>query len=598
MRDSISFYKEAISKCKKNIKEIESKSTIFSVLRLVIFVEWAIMAYNAFKSDNVNLLIFSTAINAVIFLILVAFHNKHLEKQNREEILININKEAIARKNFKWKKFEDKGEEYLEEEHAFSNDLDIFGNSSLFQWINTTKTIYGREALAKRLKLNKNITKEDILKTQKAVKELGEKVEFRQEVMLEGEINKRGVDNGIGILKWAKERDDVLISANFKFISYLVPVIVLASIIFSFVLKFIPVSIPVLLILFNYVFIRKESERIDGFLNVLGEGKNKLAAYRNIAEIIENEDFESEELRNLKSKLSSSGKKASVQLKELENLCGMIFDRGNAFYIIFNLAILWDYHLMTNLEVWRRKNGDDLEGWLNVIGEIEAIAALSNIYYDYDDYTFPEFNDEWVVKADNVGHPMLGEVAVKNDFEFQSKKGTILITGSNMSGKSTFLRTIGVNLVFAYLGLPVRADRFNASIMRIYTCMRTKDNLEESISSFYAEILRVKSIIEAANRGEKVFFLLDEIFKGTNSRDRHTGAKILIKQLNDTGAKGFVSTHDLELCDLEESDNRIKNYHFREYYENNEIKFDYKLRDGKSTTQNAIYLMKMAGIEM
>lgn len=598
MRDSISFYKETISKCKKNIKEIESKSTIFSVLRLIIFIEWAIITYNAFKNDNVNLLIVSLAINLLIFLILVAFHNKYLEKKNREEILININKEAIARKNFKWKKFDDKGEEYLDEKHAFCNDLDIFGNSSLFQWINTTRTIYGREALAKRLKLDRSLTKEDILRTQNAVKELGEKIEFRQKVILEGEINKKGVDNGIGILKWAKERDDVLISSNFKFISYLIPVIVLSSIIFSFVLKFIPMSVPILLILFNYVFIRKEADRIDGFLSVLGEGKNKLAAYRNIAEIIEDEEFESEELKDLKSKLICGEKKASSYLKELENLCGMIFDRGNAFYILFNLATLWDYHLMTNLEVWRRKNGENLECWLNVIGEIESISALSNIYYDNDDYNFPEFNDEWVISADNIGHPMLGEVAVKNNFGFQSNKGTILITGSNMSGKSTFLRTIGVNLVFAYLGLPVRADKFNASIMSIYTCMRTKDNLEQSISSFYAEILRVKSIIEAANRGEKVFFLLDEIFKGTNSRDRHMGAKILIKQLNDTGAKGFVSTHDLELCDLEERDNRIKNYHFREYYVNNEIKFDYKLRDGKSTTQNAMYLMKMAGIEM
>ena len=167
-----------------------------------------------------------------------------------------------------------------------------------------------------------------------------------------------------------------------------------------------------------------------------------------------------------------------------------------------------------------------------------------------------------------------------------------------MSGKSTFLRTLGVNLLLSYIGAPVCADKFSCGIMNIYTCMRTKDNLEESISSFYAEILRIKILIEACKRGEKIFFLLDEIFKGTNSKDRHTGAIVLIKQLIQYGGVGLVSTHDLELCDLEKENKNIINYNFREFYENDKIKFDYILRKGKSETQNAIHLMKLAGIEI
>ena len=165
-----------------------------------------------------------------------------------------------------------------------------------------------------------------------------------------------------------------------------------------------------------------------------------------------------------------------------------------------------------------------------------------------------------------------------------------------MSGKSTFLRTIGINLLLAYIGAPVSAEKLSCGVMNIYTCMRTKDNLEENISSFYAEILRIKLLIEACRNGEKVFFLLDEIFKGTNSKDRHVGASVLIKQLIKYGGIGLVSTHDLELCDLESE--TIKNYNFREFYEDNKIKFDYVLRKGKSTTQNAIHLMKLAGIEV
>ena len=167
-----------------------------------------------------------------------------------------------------------------------------------------------------------------------------------------------------------------------------------------------------------------------------------------------------------------------------------------------------------------------------------------------------------------------------------------------MSGKSTFLRTIGINLVLSYIGASVCAEKFECSLMKIFTCMRTSDNLENNISSFYAEILRIKMIVEEIKKNKKVFFLLDELFKGTNSIDRHVGAKTLIKQLGEQGASGLISTHDLELGDLQYEYSKIKNYHFQEYYVNNEIKFDYKIRDGVSTTKNALYLIKLAGIDL
>ena len=203
------------------------------------------------------------------------------------------------------------------------------------------------------------------------------------------------------------------------------------------------------------------------------------------------------------------------------------------------------------------------------------------------------------MSAVDLGHPLLSEKRVYNDVSIKDPSNILLITGSNMSGKSTFLRTIGINLILSYTGAPVCAKAFSASIMEIYTCMRISDNLEESISSFYAELIRIKMIVSASKEGKQIFFLLDEIFKGTNSLDRHTGAKILIKQLQSCGAVGLVSTHDLELGELEkESAEKVKNYHFREYYKNDEIHFDYKLRPGVSTTRNALYLIKMAGLDI
>ena len=304
-------------------------------------------------------------------------------------------------------------------------------------------------------------------------------------------------------------------------------------------------------------------------------------------------------LKEIKSKLKSGTKNScGEEMKKLSNLLDWIGDSsGNAYYLIINVFIFSDVFIVENLETWREQNSKELEVWIDVISEIDALMSISNVYFDFEEFKFPKISDKKEVKGKAIGHPLLGEKAVRNNYSLSGNKKVTLITGSNMSGKSTFLRTIGLNLVLSYIGAPVFSDDFTCGIFNIYTCMRTKDNLEENISSFYAEILRIKILIEASKKGEDVFFLLDEIFKGTNSLDRHVGATELIKQLINSGAIGLVSTHDLELCDLEKYDNRIENYNFREYYEDNKIKFDYKLRVGKSETQNAIHLMKLAGIE-
>ncbi|MEL7598196.1 MAG: MutS family DNA mismatch repair protein, partial [Clostridiaceae bacterium] len=231
------------------------------------------------------------------------------------------------------------------------------------------------------------------------------------------------------------------------------------------------------------------------------------------------------------------------------------------------------------------------------IGTIEELGSFSTLAFDNSDWTMPKFKENgFIFKGENIGHPLLGSERVCNDLTIEEDKKIILITGSNMSGKSTFLRTAGINLVLAYVGAPVCAKKFECSIMEIFTCMRISDNLEKNISSFYGELLRIKELVNKTKEERKVFFLLDEIFKGTNSIDRHTGAKILINKLSSKKVLGMVSTHDLELGSLEKENSNIKNYHFEEYYKNNNIYFDYKLRRDISTTRNAMYLMSIAGI--
>ena len=219
-------------------------------------------------------------------------------------------------------------------------------------------------------------------------------------------------------------------------------------------------------------------------------------------------------------------------MKKLKNIISWMGDSvSNAYYLIINVLFLSDIFILNNLEEWKEKNGKYLEEWLNIMGEVEALVSLSNLAFENPNWSYPAISADKIIVAKSVGHPMLGNKAVVNDFTLNNEKRVALITGSNMSGKSTFLRTIGFNMILAYLGLPTFSDSFKCGIYNIYTCMRTEDNLEESISSFYAEILRVKLLIDAGKRGEDVFFLLDEIFKGTNSSDRHDGAKILINQL-------------------------------------------------------------------
>ena len=326
-----------------------------------------------------------------------------------------------------------------------------------------------------------------------------------------------------------------------------------------------------------------------------------IKAYGRILIHFEKTKFHTEYIKELRSKLTNNnGQSAVEQLKKLEVILDRVLNRKNMLFFPINVITLWDYQCMIDLEQWRRASGVFIGDWLEVIGELEALSSLAVIGYDYPKWAIPIIMDEdYIIDSISMGHPLLTNKQIYNDVTLQEPNRILLITGSNMSGKSTFLRTIGINLILAYSGAPACAINMKCSIFSIYTCMRVSDNLEKGISSFYGELLRVKDILNATKKNKQVLFLLDEIFKGTNSYDRHIGAKTLINQLHNSGASGLVSTHDLELGSMElESGGAIKNLHFQEHYKDNKIYFDYKLRPGISTTRNALYLLKMIGIEV
>ncbi|MDO5516516.1 MAG: DNA mismatch repair protein MutS [Clostridium sp.] len=590
------YYKNQISEKTEINKKLEGKIKIVGSIRLIVVIIALISSYISYRNDRSTLFIINILIMAALFLALVFYHDKLYMEKKRNGIIIDINEEGLKRINGEFKKFKDNGAEFLDEKHSFINDLDVFGDSSLFQFMNTTISKGGRLLLAKVLKREIKFNKEEILERQEAVQELSKKVSWRQQIIAEGRLQRSKDIDLERFIEWGNEEKSGS-SSILRIIAAGIFVAVTWICILMSSIGILPMSFILLLLTVDYVAVKIIASPIEEDIKFFESIKENIAVYNSILTMIDEEEFNSSLLRGLSMKLKSNNLSCRKEMQKLNNIMAWLGDSSkNMAYMLINILFFSDIYIMKRLEKWRAQNGEELKNWMDVLHEIDALCSISNLPFEHEEWSYPVIYTENTIECIGISHPLIGKSAVKNNFSLQNKQKAALITGSNMSGKSTFLRTIGINLLLAYIGAPVSAEKLTCGIMDIYTCMRTKDNLEENISSFYAEILRIKLLIEACRRGEKVFFLLDEIFKGTNSKDRHIGATVLIKQLIEYGGSGLVSTHDLELCDLESE--TITNYNFSEFYEDDKIKFDYILRRGKSTTQNAIHLMKLAGIEI
>lgn len=594
MQDRVAFYNKRIGSKKLEIEKLNRNYNSISLLRILTVISAIFFEVFCYTRRDLFFGIVLFVLHIILFLFLVKIHEKIYINKERVKGFIELNKKEIERINGKWKSFDDKGEEYLDLKHPFINDLDIFGKNSLFQWVNNTKTTYGRESLKNLMMFNNLPRREEILERQSSLKELADKIDFRQELTstLKSDKNKND-ETFIG--DWVKEND----KKHIKFFDLIrigmpiINVLVIILIIFG-----IGEWIDILVTLgISYYLLKFIDSDVKKGLIIFEDLKYKIKTYVKAIKIIENEEFKSSELNKLKSIFKDSNSLASEDLLELEKITSWLYDRHNAFYIILNCLFLWDYQMIKKLEKWKYKNKDKFNTYMECLGQFEAMSSLSTLVFNNPLWEVPNITDS-VLSGKDLTHPLLGDEAVGNDFYMDKNTRVLLITGSNMSGKSTFLRTVGFNMILSYLGLNVPAKEFNVPIFNIYTCMRTGDDLENNISSFYSEILRVKGIVDGTKRNERIFFLLDEIFKGTNSIDRHEGAVVLINQLLKGDTLGLVSTHDLELCDMEKNNEFVSNYYFKEYYKSNKIMFDYKIRQGVSKTRNAKYLMKMAGIDI
>lgn len=583
------YYEALTSKQKHTINFI-------SILRLITFVTSVGFAVYFYLNKKYYFSVSLLLIGTIAFLILMFKHNKVIENRKLISAILNINELSLQRIKGEWRSFKDKGEDFKDNEHNFADDLDIFGEGSLFQWINTAYTPLGRIQLKDRLSFPEH-NRNKIYKTQQSVKELSKEVGWRQRFAAEGSFIKADNLETNELFTWAEKMSQIPNKVYFNLLLILLPMATIISISLYLFFHSIGYLIPLVFIAINLSVLKLgEKQRIE-ILDTIYKYKKNLKLYYNMIKLIENKSFYAELLKDIKQKLLGDQQKASEAINRLSKITDKISDRNNFFSIIINIIFLWDYHLIKLLEGWKKSFGMDVKLWLTAVGEMEALASLSIIGCDNPTWAYPEIKENLEIQAMNIAHPLLSRNAVSNSVELNFNSSILLITGSNMSGKSTFLRTLGINLILAYAGAQVCATEFSCGIMNLYTCMRISDNLEKNISSFYAEIIRIKRIVSAVSNEEPVFFLLDEIFKGTNSLDRHMGAEALINMLSRENTLGLISTHDLELGDLEHRNAKVKNYNFQEYYKDNKIYFDYKLRKGISATRNAKFLMKLAGIK-
>lgn len=613
-------YQRRVAAYGKKLEQYAGKSSKVGNCKLLVFFTGTILAVILYIMHQYIFMSAELVLFIAGFIYLSIIQNRFIKNKNYSQAMLQINTMCLKRAKGLWTSFSDTGEEFENHDHSYTYDLDLFGKGSLFQMINMTTTYSGRQSLAGMFLKPLDKT-EDIVRRQEAVRELSRKLTFRHRLysnvlMTNSNINlthdeKGGkkhtralldtIDKLDEVFEWSKAENGLYSSFRFKFLITALPLATLLLLVLA-IMKIVPFYFPVAGFAIQFFMLGYRINFRNKSFELVEKYSGTLKVFSSVLKQFEAEKFEGRYISELKELLKGgTDKTAWKQIEKLSKLWELIANRYNFLYTVINTATLWDFHCLAALEKWKKASGRYVEKWFGIIGEIEALCSMSVMCHDNPDFIMPQVSVDTKagITAREMGHPMLVTDRKCNDISIDANKPILLITGSNMSGKSTFLRTVGLNLILSYIGLPVCAKSFSCPILKIYACMRTSDNLGQSVSSFYAELLRVKMVVEAVDRNERVFFLLDEIFKGTNSADRHMGAKMLIGQLDRKGSWGMVSTHDLELADMEaESGGRIRNYHFKEYYQNNKIYFDYQLQKGISDTRNAVYLMKMAGVNI
>ncbi|SHH03688.1 MutS domain V [Flavobacterium fluvii] len=575
------------------LDKINTKYNTISILRLLSIFICLICLFYYIKTDQTTYVV-SAFLSFVGFVFLMRIHSILAFKKQLTSTLLTINKNEISYLKREKIPFEN-GVEFNDFHHPYAYDLDIFGEHSLFQNLNRTATFIGKKTLANQLlTLNSN---EAILENQEAVTELKTKIDWRQEFLALATICQDSKSAFDSLLRWNTIKKSPL-SKVLLTLSFVMP-----ALFFGLLIAYFITDKGILIAYLTYVFIANSMilgmafKRIQSEITQASNIDKIIKQYSLLVKKIENETFQSKKLQDLQQQLLSNNAKASQHLKELSELFSSMDTVGNfVVVLLFDGVFLYHVHVLKSLLKWKENYSTELERWMNVIGEFEMLNSLANLAHNNPGFVFPKINSEYKISFSDLGHPLLNPASrVGNDTHFYPQSFVIL-TGSNMSGKSTFLRSLGINMVLGGIGSVVCASEATIHPLPVLVSMRLSDSLSDSESYFFAEIKRLKQIMDVLEESP-TFVLLDEILRGTNSDDKRNGTIEVVKKIIAQKAIGAIATHDIEVCLTTNAyPDILTNQCFEVEIRDNELYFDYKLRNGICQNKSATFLMQKMGV--
>jgi hypothetical protein len=589
MQNNTSFYKAQLKHHKNESKLLYKQMGLFSVLRLVVFGLSIFGIYLTFNQWKIAGLIAVLGIG--VFLFLLSRYTDLKAKRALYKRLATINEDELKIIAGDFHTRPD-GSQFQNPKHYYSLDIDLFGRGSFFQFINRTTIKEGTETLVKNLLANTII---NIESRQDAINELAQKPEWRQHYS--------GVAQGVeadysaqSIIKWLKEYQPFLgtlhycLSIGFSISSVLILVLG--------IMEIIPIKYAGYWLLLGLAITGRFLKKINNLAENTEKAKDTFRQYTLLLEQIEQNEFTSELLNEQQQKIQSEGLKASQIFAKFSKALDALDNRNNLISAIFgNGYFLWDIRQSYHVEQWIAEYGDKVEDWFEVVTFFDAFNSLGNYAFNHQEFVYPEIIEEnTTISAKDLGHPLLNtEKRIDSDLQLQEAQ-FFIVTGANMAGKSTFLRTVALHIVMANVGLPVCAKHSQYKPIKLITSMRTTDSLTDDSSYFFSELTRLKFVVDTIEKDRNYFVILDEILKGTNSTDKAIGSRKFVEKLVKLNATGIIATHDLSLTEIEAELEAVKNYYFDAEIINNELFFDYKLKEGVCQNMNASFLLKKMGI--
>ncbi|HLT82153.1 MAG TPA: hypothetical protein VKZ86_14080 [Cyclobacteriaceae bacterium] len=568
-------------------KVAEQKALTVSWIRVALALVALTLAYFAFGFVVLWIGFF------FVSLAFAWFVREHAILGNRRKLLENltlINDRELQALEGDFTSFPD-GSEFADAHHAYTVDLDIFGTGSLFQRFNRTCTEQGSERLAAILS-TPLLSLKEIKERRGAVAELSEKLDFRQEFQAIGMASPERMVDQQQILDWLKLPDFVYGNRRRQWLLILLPAAALLTLAYWAITG---MAGPLIVVaLTQWAVVGSHAKRTMQIQDYLGKKRYLLEKFAAHFELLCKQKFASP----LARQMNAESQQAHDEIKRLVTRVRALDLRLNIFAgILLNSLVLYDLLCIYRLEVWRHRNRHRMQQWFDTIAEADALNSLAAYAFNHPEFTWPELTAEWRLAGEQVGHPLIRrEECVRNDIRMDDASSLWIITGANMAGKSTFLRSVGINVVLALTGSVVCAERFTCPVLEVHSGMRNTDSIVDNQSYFYAELYRLQKIVQKLEGKRRMLVLLDEILKGTNSTDKLSGSQALVSRLVNYPCFALIATHDVALAEMERDYPAIRNYHFESRIEHGELRFDYRLKPGVSTSKNATFLMQKMGI--